>query len=211
MAKLPEPPGTEALRRTGPEIKALPAGTELWRVYFREGRYPGAWNGFRSFGPVRNARFDHHEEPPGVRERKILYAATGPRAVTTCLAEVFQDTRIIDPAHRGPWLVGFALARDVSLLDLTGVWPTRAGASMQINSGPRPRARRWSRAIYVAYPEVAGLYYASSMHSNEPVVALYERAEPALPPSPVFHAPLAHPALLEVLRNAAADLGYDLS
>lgn len=209
MAKLPEPPGAEALRRIGPEIKALPAGTELWRVYFREGRHPGTWNGFRSFGPVRNARFDHHEEPPGVR--KILYAATGPLAITTCLAEVFQDTRIIDPARGGPWLVGFPLAQDVSLLDLTGAWPTRAGASMQINSGPRPRARRWSRMIYAAYPEVTGLYYASSMHANEPVVALYERVEPALPPSPVFHAPLAHPALLEVLRNAAADLGYDPS
>lgn len=82
---------------------------------------------------------------------------------------------------------------------------------MQINSGPRPRARRWSRAIYAAYPEVAGLYYASSMHANEPVVAFYERAELAFSPSPTFHAPLAHPALLEVLRNAAADLGYDLS
>lgn len=104
MAKLPEPPGPEALRRIGPEIKALSAGTELWRVYFREGRYPGSWNGFRSFGPVRSARFDHHEEPPGIQERKILYAATGPRAVTRCLAEVYQDTRIIDPARQGPWL-----------------------------------------------------------------------------------------------------------
>jgi hypothetical protein len=211
LAKLPEPPTPGALRRITPEIKVLPAGTELWRVYFREGRYPGTWNRFRDFGPVPNARFDHHEEPLGARKRRILYAATGEHAVVTCMAEVFQDSRIIDPVRGGPWLVGFALARDLPLLDLTGGWPTRAGASMQINSGPRPRVRRWSRAIYEAYGEIAGLYYGSSMYANQPAVALYERAESSLSPSPVFHAPLSHPALLEMLRNAAVDLGYDLS
>lgn len=138
----------------------------------------------------------------------IFYCAEhGP----TCLAEVFQDVRVIDRSARDPWLVGFSLVRDVALLDLTGTWPTRAGASMAINSGPRPRAQRWSQAIYEAYPDLEGIYYPSSMHANRPAIALYERALTALPRAPVFHRPLADPALLSVLRHAARELGYGLS
>lgn len=129
----------------------------------------------------------------------------------TCLAEVFQDVRVIDRSARDPWLVGFSLARDVALLDLTGTWPTRAGASMAINAGPRPRAQRWSQAIYEAYPDLEGIYYPSSMNANRPAIALYERALTALPRAPVFHRPLRDPALLSVLRHVAQDLGYGLS
>jgi hypothetical protein len=48
------------------------------------------------------------------------------------------------------------------------------------------------------------------MNANLPAVALYERAESALPASPEFHRPLADPALLAVLRNTARHLGYGL-
>lgn len=113
--------------------------------------------------------------------------------------------------HRDePWLACFSLASDVPLLDLSGKWPTRAGASMAINSGPRPRTRRWSRAIYEAYTNVHGLLYSSSMNAGMPAVALYERAEDALNARPVFNEPLSHPALLAALRRAAASIGYEL-
>lgn len=139
--------------------------------------------------------------------RRILYAAAeGP----TCLTEVFQDSRIIDRAARDPWFVGFQIQQPVTLLDLTGVWPTRAGASMALNTGSRPRAQRWSRAIYEAYPAVQGLYYPSSMHSNRPSVALYERGASAMPPTPIFHRPLIDPDLLSVLVRVAKDIGYGL-
>jgi len=118
--------------------------------------------------------------------------------------------RVIDRGARDPWLAGFTLQSSLRLLDLTGSWPTRAGASMAINSGPRPRAQIWSRAIYEAYPEGQGCHYASSMYRNLPTVALYERALPALPPAPVFHRPLSDPALLPVLKRVARDLGYGL-
>lgn len=81
---------------------------------------------------------------------------------------------------------------------------------MAINSGPRPRAQRWSQTIWAAYGEAEGLFYPSSMHANRPAIALYERAEAALPASPDFHRPLSDPALLAVLRNAARLLGYGL-
>ena len=210
MVKLPESPNVEVLRRTSPEVAILPTGTELWRIYFRGGRHPTTWERMRGFGPSAEARFDHHHEPPRMQDRKILYAATGEQAVATCVAEVFQERRAINARRDEPWLACFALAEEAPLLDLTGQWPTRAGASMAINSGPRPRARRWSRTIYEAYPDVRGLLYASSMNAGEQAVALYERAEHALPALPTFNEPLSHPALLPVLRRLAADLGYEL-
>ncbi len=207
MPKFPEPPSGEELARLEAAVKHLPAGTEFWRLYFRGGSHPGRWDEFRSWGPAGTARFDHHLPPPHLQERAILYTALhGP----TCVAEVFQDTRVVDRYRREPWLVGFELGDDIYLLDLTGTWPTAAGASMAMSSGPRPRAQRWSRAIYEAYPHVQGIWYPSSMHSNRPAVALYERARSAVPTSPFFHRPLADPALLVPLRAIALEVGYGL-
>lgn len=204
MAKLPAPPaGGLAI----PAITAtLTAGTRLCRIYATGGPYPATWNGFRFFGPT-HARFDHHDDPPQVQAKGVLYAARG---AVTCIAEVFQATRVIDRGRNAPWLVSFEIQRDVVLLDLTGVWPTRAGASMAINSGQRPRARQWSRAIHAAYHGVDGLLYASSMHANQPAVALYERAQNALPAVPVFNRALADPALRRRLSQAATQVGYRL-
>ncbi len=206
MAKFPEPPPAEALARVPPHWRQLRAGTLLFRVYFRGGEHPASWKALRRFGPTA-ARFDHHNPPPRAQERGILYAALH---IATCLAEVFQSQRTIDAYSAEPWLVGFRLTRAVRLLDLRGRWPTRAGASMAISSGPRPRAQRWSRAIYLAYPDAEGLWYASSMHGNAPAVALYERVETALPDTPAFHRPLSDPTLLIPLENAALDFGYAL-
>ena len=206
MPKFPEPPSVRQLAARAPEYQILTAGAVIWRLYFRGGRHPTFWDSFRSFGPTRG-RFDHHLPPPSTQERMIFYgAAQGP----TCLAEVFQDSRVIDRKARNPWLVAFPLRRDVRLVDLTAIWPTRAGASVAINSGPRPRAQRWSRAIYEAFPQASGLCFASSMAANRPAFALYERALRAMPDSPSFHRPLSDPALLSLLRWVAKDLGYGL-
>lgn len=207
MPKFPEPPSVSELARVRPAIRTLAKGAELWRVYFRGGPHPTLWNRFRSFGPT-SSRFDHHTLPARVQRRQILYAAeNGP----TCVAEAFQDARFIDRSAGSPWLVAFELARAVKLLDLTGAWPTRAGASMSLCSGPRPRARRWSQAIFAAYPEVEGLIYPSSMNANEPCVALYERARSALPAHPTFHRALVDPSLLTPFRDAARRFGYGLA
>ena len=210
MAKLPEPPPVATLRLVPSVVETLPAGTMLWRIYFRRGNYPATWDQMRDYGPLGSARFDHHLDHPKVQDRGILYAATGDDAIATCVAEVFQDTRLVDTRRNEPWLAAFTLIEDVSLLDLTGKWPTRARASANINSGPRPRCRRWSRVIYDAYPDLDGLYYASPMNGNEPAVVLYERASRALPRSPVLNRPLSDAPLLIPLERIAAELGYDL-
>ncbi len=206
MPKFPEPPDAATLAAVPAEWTYVAAGTRLWRIYFKGGAHPTFWNSFRGYGPTRS-RFDHQLPPPRLQRRSILYAAEeGP----TSVAEVFQDARIIDRTARAPWLVGFDLRQDLQLLDLSGTWPTRAGASMALSSGPRPRAQRWSRLIYDAYPDAQGVYYPSSMHGNRPTVALYERAFAALPPAPIFHRPLVDPALLSVLSWVAAQIGYEL-
>jgi hypothetical protein len=206
VAKLPAPPARGALAgRVSPDLWSLERGTVLWRIYHRGGAHPAAWDLFRHFGPVPTTRFDHHRPPPREQSRGILYAAL---RVYTCLAEVFQETRTIERSRGGPWLVGLEVARGLRLLDLTGTWPTRAGASMALSSGRRDRARAWSARIYEDYRAVEGLFYPSSMDGNQPAVALYERARRALPARPVFHRPLADPALNAAVVKAALLFNY---
>jgi hypothetical protein len=130
----------------------------------------------------------------------------------TSLAEVFQETRRINRTRRAPWLAIFLLQRDVNLLDLTGAFPTRVGASMAINSGSRARAREWARQFYDACEPLQGIYYASSMNGNEPAMALTDRAEKAgcFPAHPDLNRALADDSLLDVLKHSAHRLGYGL-
>lgn len=200
------------LRGIKPQVHRLPAGAWLARVYFAGGDHPTHWSRFRSFGPTQ-ARFDHQlPDAAGAaceQTRSILYAAADGR---TCLAEVFQDTRRIDRARNAPQLAVFRTRTALDLLDLTGSFTTRCGASMALNSGPRSRARPWAQAFYEAYPELLGLYYGSSMHGNAPAMALTDRAA-ALDPfraDPEFDRALADDRLLPLLKNAAADVGYAL-
>jgi hypothetical protein len=212
VPKLPAPPGVAALRAIERDSTRLARGAVLARVYFTGGAHPARWNQFRRYGPT-NARFDHHTSDARGRaaeqDRAILYCAT---SAVTCLAEVFQETRRIDRVRRAPWLAVFRLERDLDLLDLTGAYPTRAGASMAINSGSRVRARAWARAWYEAFPDLQGIRYASSMNANEAAIALTDRAEKLepLPRHPDFNRPLADDALLDVLKHAATRLGYGL-
>ena len=79
---------------------------------------------------------------------------------------------------------------------------------MGINSGERAMARRWSRAIYDAFPDIHGLRYASSM-TNERCYAFYDRAQTSLAPHPLFDERLSHPQLQLLLDGAVYTLGYD--
>jgi RES domain len=206
MDNLPPPsePATLAAR-TPPEPVALTRVTTLWRIYGTTGPHAGVWARFRHFGPVSTARFDHHLAPPAEQSRAVLYAAL---AIQTCVAEVFQDTRVIDRRRRGAWLAGFRLAREVHLLDLSGPWPTRAGASQAISSGPRDTVQAWARSIYQAYPEIEGMWYRSAMDGGNPAVVLNERAETALARQPDVHVPLTHAGLELALARMGRTLGY---
>ena len=107
---------------------------------------------------------------------------------------------------------GVETIQPMRLLDLTGSFPTRAGASMGLMTGPRSVSRTWARAFHDSWPEIDGLYYPSSMYANHPAVALNERAREAgvMPDRASFHRSLGDPAILSILRNAAHALGYAL-
>lgn len=180
----------------------------LWRVYRAGGRHPAGWSRFRAFGPMATGRFDHHPPPPHEDpDTAVLYAALD---ITAAVAEAYQVTRTIDRARDEPWLVGFQSVREIAALDLTGRWPTRAGASQAIATGRRDRARAWSRAIHATFPFIEVLLYRSSMAGGSRNIALYERAVDAMPAHPVIHVPLSHPGLDAPLRRLAMGLGYDL-
>ena len=99
LARLPVPPPPSELAKVSPHWHALESGTEFWRIYARNGPHPTTWNSFRSYGPSTKARFDHHDLPARDQARGIFYAAT---EILTCIAEVFHDTRVIDPNRSEP-------------------------------------------------------------------------------------------------------------
>jgi RES domain len=212
VAKFPNSPGAAQLARIRPALQTLPSGTRLARVYYRAGRYPMAWNGFRFFGPV-NARWDHHltgaAAEAQLQNRGIYYTANDAK---TCLAETFQSTRRIDRAFNSPWLVVFETASPLQVLDLTGDFATRMGASMAIHSGNRGRARGWARDLYEAFADFQGIQYSSSMNGGAAAFALNERAQkvPLFGTHPLFHRALADDVMLDPLKHAALALGYAL-
>ncbi len=177
----------------------------LWRVHRSTGAHALPWNAFRHYGPLVTGRFDPHEPPPSMQAAGVIYLG---ERVQTCVAEVFQGTRRVDPPQGSPYLVALELTRDVELLDLRGTWPTRAGASQAIASGPRPRAQTWARAIRAAFPHVDGVAYPSSMDGGRLAIALFDRARDGLPSDPRGSWPLDHPELILPLQKAADELGY---
>ena len=210
MAKLPRTPDREYLRRLPPSLISLTTGTLLHRIYRRGGDYPTQWSDFRHFGPTI-ARFDHQERDSTgrahVQTRGILYLALD---VSTALAEAFQKRRTVNRTHLQPWIVSFKLLNGLSLLDLTGTFCVRAGGSMKLVSGPPVFAQNWSRAFYECYEGIHGLYYPSSL-TNRPVIALYERALSVnpFPDTPALHRELSSSLLIDPLREACQEIGYE--
>jgi hypothetical protein len=194
-----------------PHWFTVPTGTGLARVYYTSSGHPLAWNEFRCFGPL-HFRWDHHETlggEPCEQARAVYYASTD---ATTCLAEVFQSTRRIDRVYQAPWIVVFKTQGPLVLLDLTGGFADRLGATMAIHCGSRQQSRSWARDLYAAFPGAHGIRYASAMHGGAPAFALNERSlrAAAFPPHPEFHRALADDLLLDPLKHAAQVLGYAL-
>jgi hypothetical protein len=209
VVKLGKPPTAEVLRELDPPHATLHAGRDrLARIYFASGPHPVAWNEFRAWGPAVNARFDHHLSDdagrPHAQERKVFYGA---KRGVTCIAEVFQATRVVNRTDGDPYLCVFSPRRDLRLLDLAGRFATRMGASLAIHSGPRHRAREWARALYEAY-DFDGLLYLSAMDPGAPAIALNERAEDALPDAPLLNRPLSDAMLTDVMDAQTHRLGY---
>ncbi|APU14208.1 MULTISPECIES: RES family NAD+ phosphorylase [Actinoalloteichus] len=222
MARLPQPPDPDVLRamlRETEDVVAVHQATRLVRVFTTGGRHQQHWNTFRRVGPLAHARFDPHpvadDAPapagaPGAAKAAdgVLYFGL---SVRTSIAEVFQAGSIVDRRTRAPHLVVLRPVRPLRLLDIAGLWPTRAGASQAISSGPKDRTQAWARAIRTAYPQLDGLWYRSSMDSGSPAVCLWDPPSgSALPDSPDVLLPLNHPGLDLPLGRICEQLHYTL-
>jgi RES domain len=215
MSRLPRPPAPAVLTsllRPHEDIVAVHSGTRLVRVFAAGGRHQQRWNTFRHTGPLAHARFDPQPPGPGggagAGGDGVLYFGL---SVRTSVAEVYQQTSIVDRTYRRPQLVVFQPRRTLRLLDLTGLWPTRAGASQEISSGPKDVTQAWARAIHEAFPDLDGLWYRSSMDSGDPAVCLWEPpAGDALPTNPDVLLPLDYPGLDLPLGRICEALNYTL-
>ncbi len=204
--KLPLPPPAEQLDYGPEHLHDLDAGTVLWRVHRTSGGHVVPWNRLRYWGPSATMRFDPHEPPPHTQDRGVSYTAL---TVPTALAEVFQQTRVINSRRGTPYLTAWSPTRALSLLDLTGNWPIQAGASHVINTGRRDYCRAWARAIHTAWPELDGLWHHSSMTGGD-AVTMFTHAGDSFPSRPMLSVPLDHPGLRGHLLAAAAQLNYRL-
>lgn len=200
--KLPPQPSLPLVRRQG-DLHRLGRSSALWRVHPTAGPYVTPWDRLRYVGPTAS-RFDPQPSPFGRSDRGVTYASLD---VATVLAEAFQQTRVIDVHRRAPYLTGWRPARPLTLLDLTGTWPIRNGASHVLTSGPKTVCRAWARAIDEQWPDLDGLWTVSTM-TGQPTVALFTSAADAFPRRPAFSRPLSTPALQGALRQAATDIGY---
>lgn len=215
MARLPLPPAHTVLagQLQDEDVVAVHPATRLVRIFSAHGRYPQRWNSFRRTGPLPHGRFDpqhpgHGGAPVDDPGNGVVYFGLSMR---TSVAEVFQTTSVVDRRTNGPRLVIVRPERTLRLLDLSGLWPTRVGASQEISSGPKKITQAWARAIRAAFSGLDGLWYRSSMDAGGPAVCLWDPpAADALPVEPDALLPLDHPGLDIPLGRVCEQLNYVL-
>lgn len=180
----------------------------LWRVHRTNGEHVRPWNALRTYGPLTSMRWDPHPgSQPAPHPDGVLYAAVD---VATCLAEVYQTTRVIDTRAGAPALTAWRPTRPLRLLDLSGTWLLRNTASAGLLAAPRSTCRRWARAIYTIWPDLDGLQAPSTMTGRLNVV-LWTAAADSIPATPSFSRPLTQPLVWSIAQAAAAaEIGYQI-
>lgn len=214
--RLLDPEPTDWPADLEPWIRVLRQDSAVSRVYPAAGRYPVQWHEFRRWGPTAS-RFDH--QPESATEHAalgIMYGAVQGvitdgkpyPAFVTALGEYYQRDREIAPMNTADWTAVILLARPVRLLDLGDTdWVTVAGGNAAIFAGERSQSRKWARAIHANY-RVDGIIYSSSVNPAGRAVALWERAEDAMP-SRADAFPLR--TLVNEVENAADRIRYGVS
>lgn len=150
-------------------------------------------------------RWDPHPAgQPSTHAEGILYTALD---IATGLAEAYQLTRLIETRAGAPALTGWQPSRPLRLLDLSGTWLLRNGASTALLAAPRSTCRRWARAIHTNWPDIDGLHVPSTL-TGRPNVVLWNPAVNSLPTMPGFSRPLTHPLVWSIAQEAANEIGY---
>lgn len=213
--RCPPPPQNLPALRDGDVVEW---DTQVARLYDSSGDYPKSWSSFRRFGPLASARFDHHPRPPTEHEQhSVAYVAlrwvTGSGDVVdpleTAALEHFTHG-VLDRHTNDPRLALWIPTRPLRLLQLSdSTWVSRAGGNAALTSGPREISRVWSQRIYATYPTIDGLVWSSSTLPAGRVAVLYDRAESALPSSPLVNRALCEKELQTPLARISHD--YDLT
>jgi hypothetical protein len=233
--RLNEPPARLPALASG-DVRAVPAGTRVCRIYTRIGRHPTRPDQLRAYGPVPTARFDHHPPPTRVhRDAAAGYYGvvslddadldpTGPvdlepeagvaidSPVVTAVAETFQANRTVVLSDRQAMAIG-TLSQPYEVLDLGSGWATRAGAGNHLSTGSHAVTRRWAQAIRAGYPQLDGVYWHSSVHPPGRVLMLNERAadeDGIVPMRLVYDEPLDGPFTRLLLAEVRTMIGYGL-
>lgn len=178
----------------------------LWRVHRTSGEHVVPWNRLRHWGPSALSRFDPHQLPPHQQQAGVSYTALD---IPTALAEVFQRSRYVDSRRGHPYVTAWSPVRALTLLDLTGDWPLRNGASYTLNTGRRDHCRAWARAIGQALPDLDGLWHHSAM-TGSALVTLFVGSTDSFPTHPALSLPLGDPGLRPWLMAACDRIGYGL-
>lgn len=170
----------------------------LWRIHRTVGDHVLPWSSLRHWGPAAAMRFDPHPPPPGEHPGVgVTYTALD---VETAVTETFQQRRKIDIVDGRPKLTAWRPTRPLRLLDLTGDWALRNGASHSLASGPRATCRAWARAIAETWADVDGLRSQSTL-TGRINVTLWTPAADTFPGSPEFSEYLEAAAIWAVLHK----------
>lgn len=196
------PPGPLSI---DPQDISVVDGAELFRITFASSPFALAWGRLRSWGPVAKCRWDPHPQPPGDHPGEgVLYTAGD---LMTCVAEVFADTRIIDTRCDTPVLQIWQATRAMRLLNLSGQWALRNGASAALDSAPRSTCRAWARAVREQAPDLDGLAVRSTM-TGRGMTVLFAPAASSIPPRPRDSVPLTDSTIYALLVSLAPRIGY---
>ena len=176
----------------------------LWRIHRTTGPYRQTWDEMRTYGPLASMRWDAHPPPPGEHPAAaVSYTATD---VVTTFAEAFQARRSITLSGAVA-LAGWEPTRPLKLLDLTGTWLVRNGASASLAGTRKDTCRGWARAVRQAWPDIDGLYAPSTM-TGGPMAVLYAPSSNSFPAAPRLARALNHPGLSGVVVKVADELGW---
>ena len=176
----------------------------LWRIHRTVGPHRQTWNEMRTYGPLASKRWD--ARPPPVGEHSANAVSYTANEVATTFAEAFQARRSITLSGAQA-LAGWAPTRPLQLLDLTGTWLLRNGASASLAGTRKDACRGWARAIRQTRPDIDGLYVPSTM-TGRPMVVLYSPSSNSFPPAPRLARQLNHPGLSGVVVEVADELGW---
>lgn len=199
------PPGPLAVHDT--DIFTYDTTAPLFRIHTIRGRHPMPWNGLREFGPLHQMRWDPHHPPLGMHPGVgVAYCATDP---TTAFAEVFQSRRTIR-TNPDQALSAWFPSRDLRLLNLTGLWATKNGASASLHAAPRSTCRAWARSIHDQLSErIDGLSVPSTM-TLAPMTVLFSASASAFPAAPHLSVLLSHATGRSLASKAAHALGWPI-